>query len=189
LEISLDIFTTADSQPKRRVQKPASDSELSEDDTPLSAKKPAARKSTNGRAKARPKYSESEESESEDEKPLAKKKAAAKPRASTSSVKKAKKEESDSEDEKPLAKKANGAAKGKATAKEEKKPVVKREKKVKEYVIFTRPGARLTNAEKRKISTNGGNREKTMDQPNGPPYITTVSYSHRHISHYRRTSR
>jgi hypothetical protein len=141
----------ADSQPKRRVQKPASDSELSEDDTPLSAKKPAARKSTNGRAKAKPKYSESEESESEDEKPLAKKKAAAKPRASTSSVKRVKKEESDSEDEKPLAKKANGAAKGKATAKEEKKPVVKREKKVKEWVLLQRSRTRLTDSERRKI--------------------------------------
>jgi hypothetical protein len=142
----------ADSQPKRRVQKPASDSELSEDDTPLSAKEPAARKSTNGRAKAKPKYSESEESESEDEKPLAKKKAAAKPRASTSSVKKVKKEEeSDSEDEKPLAKKANGAAKGKATAKEEKKPVVKREKKVKEWVLLQRSWTKLMDSEKRKI--------------------------------------
>jgi hypothetical protein len=41
--------------------------------------------------------------------------------------------ESDSEDEKPLEKKANGAAaKGKAKVKEEKKPVVKKEKKVKE---------------------------------------------------------
>ncbi|OCF61204.1 DNA topoisomerase I [Kwoniella mangroviensis CBS 10435] len=128
---------------------PSSDSELSEDEKPL-AKRATA--NGNGTAKAKPKpntkaakkapssdedESPSEDSESsEDEKPLAKKKAPAKPRQSTSSAKatpksKVKAEpESEDDDDVPLAK---GKAKGQAKpAAKDKKPVIKKEKKVKE---------------------------------------------------------